>query len=102
MQACLLYVEGILICQYVYQIPSRLHCDFIDPVIQVKQCWEGLQLDLIDLLAAARVSMSASLVLCCRLQLNGWACTAVSSVLFPPLQSILGRWCMCTIWEDIR
>lgn len=41
-QACLLYVEGILICQYVYQIPSRLHCDFIDPAVQASAEWLGL------------------------------------------------------------
>ena len=76
MQACLLYVEGILICQYVYQIPSRLHCYFIDPAIQVKQCCGVSHADqpactsavedhtLNNLLAAARASMSASIVLC--------------------------------------
>ena len=62
MQACLLYVEGILICQYVYQIPSRLHCDFIDPALQVKQDCEGS--NVIHLLAPARASMPASLILC--------------------------------------
>jgi len=29
LQLALLYCEGILIAQYVYQVPTRLHCSFV-------------------------------------------------------------------------
>lgn len=33
LQFALLYTEAILIAQYIYQVPTRLHCDFVTPEI---------------------------------------------------------------------
>lgn len=34
MQAVLVFTEGLLIIQYLYQIPTRLHCGFMTPDLQ--------------------------------------------------------------------
>ena len=42
MQIVLVYTEGILIAQYVYQIPTRLHCPFVSASFQQRMEIVGL------------------------------------------------------------
>ena len=34
LQMMLVYTEAILICQYIYQIPTRLRCSFVTPEVE--------------------------------------------------------------------
>lgn len=38
LQACLVYLEGILIAQYLFQIPAHLHCRAVSRSTEVHRC----------------------------------------------------------------
>ena len=42
LQACLVYLELILIAQYIFQIPTHLHCKAVSDATQVSHCNAGL------------------------------------------------------------
>ena len=41
MQACLVYLELILIAQYIFQIPTHLHCKAVSDTTQVCHSFLG-------------------------------------------------------------
>ena len=44
LQACLVYLELILIAQYIFQIPTHLHCKAVSDATQVSDCRPGVPL----------------------------------------------------------